>query len=147
MNLPFYFVFLTIFLLMYFQDFIINQFQKYVSYFSVEIFFNRKWFFDMFIFTFFISSFFYCCYVSFFKIFDRAILEFIGPRLITQTISKIINKINLFQQGHFYFNIALIIFAIIFFVIVGIFFMLKIFINFFLCLILLTIVVILRVLI
>lgn len=118
-NLPLYFTFFFVFLAMYFQDYFILFFSNNLScFFNFINFFNRKWFFDFFLFFLIFVGFFYNSYLNFFKIFDRALLEFFGPLKIVKiflSLGELFGKTN---NGHFSFNIFLSIFFIVFLILI-----------------------------
>jgi hypothetical protein len=61
--------------------------------------FNRKLFFDFIVIFSFILIFIYFFYTKFFKLFDRAVLEILGPKGITLFLHKVNLKLLLFQTA------------------------------------------------
>lgn len=81
-------------------------------------FFNQKWYFDKLINAYLTSNLFKISYNYFFKLFDKGILEFIGPFGITKQLYYIIHLAGNLQSGLLYHYIGIVLNTIIYFFIV-----------------------------
>ena len=95
--------FFSVFIGMTCQDFIMNFFNSALVNFMKEFisFFSRRLYFDLILFSILTGAFLVIAYVKFFKLFDRAILEKLGPFLVAQLLYKISYKLNSLQAGLF----------------------------------------------
>lgn len=95
-NLPIYFAFFGIVIMVYFQP----RIEKFFEFNKrLILVFNRKLFFDFIVVFSFILIFIYFFYTKFFKLFDRAVLEILGPKGVTLFLHKINLKLSLFQTA------------------------------------------------
>ena len=116
-NLPIYFAFLGIVIMIYLQPRIEKFF--YLNK-SLILIFNRKLFFDFIVIFSFILVFVYFFYTKFFKLIDRAVLEILGPKGFVLFLHKINLKLSLFQSSDIvdYIYLLFIIFLLIFYFVI-----------------------------
>lgn len=116
-NLPIYFAFLGIVIMIYLQP----RIEKFF-YFnkSLILIFNRKLFFDFIVIFSFVLVFIYFFYTKFFKLIDRAVLEILGPKGFVLFLHKINLKLSLFQSSDIvdYIYLLFIIFLLIFYLVI-----------------------------
>lgn len=115
-NIPVYFAFLGILLMIYLQPSI----EKFIGFNKDAILiFNRKFFFDLVVVFSFTLIFIYFFYTKFFKLIDRGFLEILGPQGAVLLLYKMYVRLASFQTsdiGDYIFLVFLLIFLCLYFI-------------------------------
>lgn len=116
--LPFFFSCLAILVFLLIYTVLNNWFSFVIQteiFKNFYIFFNKKWYFDIFYNEFLVKGIFYFGYFLTFKIIDRGFVEFFGPLGLTRFLITTTKSFSIFQSRYLFNYLLVIVFSYILF--------------------------------